>query len=474
MTTAHVATTHTTFSAARPYKTIFTLALPTVIAMVAQSVVNEIDVVFFAHLPTAAEASNSQAALFPSLILLWAFGGTLSAISVGTQALVARRYAERDFGAAGAILMNAVWISLVGGVGLTALGLAIITPASRVIALNPAVQATIQSYGAIRLCGVISMGMTMGIKAFFDGIGRTRVHLVASVVMNVLNVLLCYTFIFGHFGAPRLGAFGAGLAAFIATWVGLGIMLFYARGVARQFRWFRWSNVSRALSWSILRLSIPAGAATAVMMGGFALFAWVAGRLDTIGDFTAAGSSSTEPIYGAATTDIVEILKLTFTACIGFGTATATLVGQSLGAKKPDDAARYGWASARLGFVLFGLIGLCEGVFFTPQIVHFLTHSQAVYDVALVPMRIMGIATPIIAVAMILSEALFGAGNPRFVAITQLILIFGCLVPGAYLLGIVAGNGLVGVWSAAVVYAIFAAVAMTLKFRQGTWRHIQL
>ncbi len=183
-----------------------------------------------------------------------------------------------------------------------------------------------------------------------------------------------------------------------------------------------------------------------------------------------------EPVNSAATTDIVEILKLTFTACIAFGTATSTLVGQSLGAKKPDEeAARATAGRARgLGFVVFGLIGLCEGVFFTPQIVHFLTHSPAVYAAAIMPMRIMGVATPIIAVAMILSEALFGAGNPRFVAVTQLILVFGCLVPGSYLLGVVAGKGLVGVWSAAVVYAVFAAIAMSLKFRQGTWRHIQL
>jgi MATE family multidrug resistance protein len=470
MTTAHIATTHSTFSVDRPYKTIFALALPTVVAMVAQSVVNEIDVVFFAHLPNP-EASNSQAALLPSLILLWTFGGSLSAISVGTQALVARRYAERDFEAAGAVLANAVWFTLVGGAVMSLLGLAALYPASHFVSKNPAVQATIRGYAGIRICGVISMGMTMGIKAFFDGIGRTRVHLVASIVMNALNVLLCYTFIFGHFGAPRLGAFGAGLAAFIATWVGLGVMILYAAGTMRQYRWLRWSNISRTLTWSILKLSIPAGLATVVMMVGFALYSKIASSLD---DAAVLAGSVTEAVNSAATTDIVEILKLTFTACIGFGTATATLVGQSLGAKKPDEAARYGWASARLGFVLFGLIGLCEGVFFTPQIVHFLTHSPAVYTAAIVPMRIMGLATPIIAVAMILSEALFGAGNPRFVAITQLILVFGCLVPGSYLLGVVAGKGLVGVWSAAVVYAVFAAIAMTLKFRQGTWRHIQL
>src|SRR5271169_7242860 len=86
-----------------PYRVILRLALPTVFAMLSQSIVNEIDVVFFSHLPVP-ESSYAQAALLPSLILTWLFGGSLGAISVGTQALVARRYAEGDRHAAGAVL----------------------------------------------------------------------------------------------------------------------------------------------------------------------------------------------------------------------------------------------------------------------------------------------------------------------------------------------------------------------------------
>src|SRR5258708_10609817 len=103
------------------YKAILRLALPTVFAMLSQSVVNEIDVVFFSRLPYP-ESSNAQAALLPSLIVVWLFGGTLSAISVGTQALVARRYAEGNRKAAGAVLANAVWFTLIAGTALSILG----------------------------------------------------------------------------------------------------------------------------------------------------------------------------------------------------------------------------------------------------------------------------------------------------------------------------------------------------------------
>src|SRR5439155_2299982 len=159
---------------------------------------------------------------------------------------------------------------------------------------------------------------------------------------------------------------------------------------------------------------------------------------------------------------------------LAFGTATATLVGQSLGAQRPEDASKFGWASVRLGLVLFGVIGLCEGVLFTPQIVNFISESTAVRAAAMFPMRMMGVVTPVIAVAMILSEALFGAGNTKFVAFAQLLLIFGCLVPMAYILGLILHMNLVGIWLSACIYAVLAAITMSLKFRGGGWKTIHL
>jgi Na+-driven multidrug efflux pump len=170
----------------------------------------------------------------------------------------------------------------------------------------------------------------------------------------------------------------------------------------------------------------------------------------------------------------VETLKLTFTACMAFGTATATLIGQSLGRHKPDEAQKWGWASVRLGLVIFGVVGLCEGVLFTDQLAHFISNSPAVRAAAIFPLHIMGVATPLIAVAMILTEGLFGAGNTRFVAVAQFLLIFVWLVPGAYVLGLVLHLGLRGMWIAAFVYACLAAVAMSSKFAGGTWKKIKL
>lgn len=456
-----------------PYRTILRLAMPTVIAMLSQSLVNEIDVFFFSRLPHP-EDSNAQAALLPSLLIVWLFGGSLSAVSVGTQAFTARRYAERRYDAAGAVLANAAFFCLVAGIALSIIGFFTIGSLLRVMLPVPEAHAIAHSYSKWRLLGVVSMAMTMALKAFFDGIGKTWVHLVSALVMNVFNVLFCWLFIFGNptLGIRAMGAPGAGFAAFVATWIGLGIMIFYAARERSKYQPVRWSNISRALTWDILKLSIPAALATIVMMVGFGLFTKVAGRLDAAEALVSAGQR--EAVNGAATTDIVAILKLTFTACLAFGTATATLVAQSLAAKRPDDASRFGWASVRLGLVLFGVVGLLEGVIFPQQIVHFISHSEQVRAAALMPMKMMAWVTPIIAVAMILSEALFGAGNTKFVAAAQFCLVFFLLVPLAWVLGVTTQNGLTGMWVGAVAYSIGAAIVMTLKFRGGAWKHINL
>jgi multidrug resistance protein, MATE family len=454
-----------------PYRTILRLATPTMIAMLSQSIVNEIDIVFFAQLPNP-ESSNGQAALAPSLIALWAFGGSLSALAVGTQALTARRAAEGNREAAGAVLFNAATFALIAGAVFSVIGFLVLDPLMHAMVKNPDAAAYAVSYTRFRFLGIISMAMTFAFKAFFDGLGKTRIHMVSALVMNAANILLCWMFIFGH-GSPRMGPPGAGLAALLSTYVGLAIMIAY--GAKKEYRsiykWIDRKKLSWSITWQILRLAIPGGVATMAVMAGFGFFLFVVGKLDAL---TGANTASSEAVNGAATTAIIGILKLTFTACLAFGTATATLVGQSLGEKDPDKAAMFGWSSVKLGLLLFGILGLFEGVLFSKPILAFVSHSTAVQSAALIPLRIMGVVTPIIAVAMILTQALFGAGNSRFVMVVELILHFTCLMPLAWLFGITWGGGLPGIWASAVVYIVGLASAMVWKFSRGDWKTTQI
>ena len=358
---------------APPAMTILRLAAPTVVAMLTQSIVNEVDIVFFSWLPCP-ESSNAQAALLPSLILLWLFGGSLSAVSVGTQAITARRFAEGKNQAAGAVLVNSWSVALVMSLLFTVIAYATLPWTVPLIIKAPAVQAAAVGYLHWRLLGIMSMVTTFSFKSFFDGVGKTHVHMVSAIVMNALNVFLCMALIFGHFGLPRMGMTGAGLAGFISTWVGLFIMLGWALlpQLFKRFGPFNLRKLSPRISWDILRLSVPSGVATIVVMTGFLMFAMIVSHLDAItGTQTIStdpcGAGSTEPVNGAATAVIVGVLKLTFTACLAFGTSTATLVSQSLGLGKADRAERFGWVSVQLGLLIFGCVGALEGLVFPHQ-----------------------------------------------------------------------------------------------------------
>ncbi len=219
-----------------PVRVILKLALPTVFAMLTQSAVNEVDIIFFSRLPCP-ESSTAQAALLPSLILLWMFGGSLSAISVGTQAISARRFAEGKSVDGGRGARELVGVLGLGRLVFTAFGYLVMPLALHALIRVPEVREAAQGYLNWRLLGITSMAVTFSFKAFFDGIGKTHVHMVASVIMNVINVILCVGLVFGHWGLPRLGMTGAGLAGAASSWVGLAVMVTWAMlsHLPRQF-----------------------------------------------------------------------------------------------------------------------------------------------------------------------------------------------------------------------------------------------
>ena len=119
-------------------------------------------------------------------------------------------------------------------------------------------------------------------------------------------------------------------------------------------------------------------------------------------------------------------------------------------------------------------MGLCEGLFFREDVIRIFAATSGVRHAMHEPMMLVGVVTPIISVALILSEALFGAGSTKFVAAAQFLLVFGVLVPGAWLVGLRFHVGLDGIWIAACCYAVLAASVMAAKFRAGGWKRIVL
>jgi len=456
-----------TFVDLRLWPRIVVLAVPAVLAMLSQTAINIVDTILVGRLPREVSIPG-QSALGISLPILWFLGGFLSAISVGTQAVTARRVGENDAEGAGRALTNSLVVSMTSGVAGILVGYAAIPWIFPLFHSDPDVVRLGVDYTQLRFLGIANMAMTASYKAFFDGLGKTHVHMIAAFAMNIVNLVVCLLLIFGLAGFPRLEVRGAGIAAVVANTVGLVVMVAMSlrAQTRRAYGLYRWSGLSKRLAGEIVRLSVPSGIATIVVMTGFLFFFRIVSELD-------ARAALDQPINSAATKIIVDILSITFMGCLAFGTATATLVSQSLGAKDPALAEGYGWESAKIGILFFGAIGL--GTFLFPDfVVGLFNEDAAVVQAARAPLRLVACIEWLIALAMILTQALFGAGNTRFVMWVEISLHFGVLLPLAWLFGIVMDLGLVGIWVAGGVYVAALGVIMTLKFRGGSWKTIQL
>jgi Na+-driven multidrug efflux pump len=282
--------------------------------------------------------------------------------------------------------------------------------------------------------------------------------------------------VFGNLGFPRLEVDGAAWAAVIASAAGALMMFLWAlrRQDRLHFRVFRLSNIDAAVAKVVARLSFFSGVATLVVMTGFALFYGIVGQLDK--------REGLAGVNTAATQAIINVTMLIFMTCIAFGTATSTLVSQSIGAKKPDLAARYGWQSVLAIVPVMGLIGLLLSSFPEPAL-RFFMHEDPLKDelykaqviaVAAHSLRFCGLIAPLAAGALVLTQALYGAGKSRFVMVAEGVLHFTCLVPLAYLLAVTFELGEIGCWYSTACYAGLLFLATGIKFYAGGWKKIVL
>jgi putative MATE family efflux protein len=447
---------------------IVALGAPVILAMLSQTAINLVDTAFVGCLTPSRLATDGQSALGIAMPLFWMFGGACAALGVGTQAMVARRHGEQDHAAAGAVLANSLVLAVLLSAVATAAGWFLLPALFRLMHGDANVQALGTDYTRMRFLGILSMVATFSFKAFYDGTERTWVHLVAALVMNAANILFAWLLVFGRLGFPRLEVRGAGIAAMAASYFGTVLMLLFTLrpGDRRRYRPYRAANLRARQVWDIARLSLPSGAATAVVMTGFLMVIWVAGRIDQL--IPGPGSTHT-----ATTKIIMDVLSVCFIGSLGLGTATATLVSKSLGEKDPALAERYGWEAVKIGAYVFGLLGFLEAIFPDTALGVF-TSDPAVLDAGRLSMRLMGCLECLIAVAIIATQCLFGAGNTRFVMYVEGILHFGVLIPLSYLFGVALGLDVFGVWIAASAYVVGLAAVMTLKFRGGSWKAIRI
>ncbi|MBI3073333.1 MAG: MATE family efflux transporter [Deltaproteobacteria bacterium] len=448
------------------------LAMPVMLGMLIQMACNIADMMMVGRLSPAEKAEDAAAALEPALIILWLVGGFFCSIQVGTQALVARRFGEKANDLAGKVLANSFLIATIVGALIAPIGALTIKYVFPIFHKKREVIEYGVQYCQIRFFCILPWVATFSFKAFFDAIGRTHVHLFSAAIMTAVNLATNYVLIFGELGFPKLEVEGAGYGSLMGSFIGLVVMILWSlkRKYREGFQIFKMANFDIRLVKEIARLSWPQGVVTVFLMSGFAFFTFVAGRLDAI---DAAKTGVQTAVNGAATACIINALHFCFIPAMGLGTAAGIMVGQSMGARQYNRAELYVWETVKLGALIFGTMGLVA-VLFPGWVVGLFNHSESVIRAGEDAMRLIGFFEILVPLALIFPQALFAAGNSKFVMYVEVALHAGCLIGLSAVFGLALEWGLVGIWLTAGMYITGLAVLTGWKFVQGTWKEIRI
>lgn len=439
-----------------PARRVLRLAAPVILGSLSTTLLSTVDTIMLGRLGRDPLAASGIASVF-----FFALVFSLGSISVGVQALTARRFGEGDYARCAEVLRTGVALAAAIGIPLSVAAGWIASASAPILSGDPEIARLGSAYLRLRLYGAAFtlLGSTYG--AFYAGLGRTRHVLYNALLVTAVNIVLAYGLIFGRLGFPRLEVEGAGLAATLAVGCGLVyyVVVRYLPDMRRQFP--AGDRLSLGVRWigAMVRLAAPIVVQRVISYGSWFAFFFVVSRIGTA--------------ELAATNVIRQVYSVPITIASGIGIATATLVGQNLGARRPDDAERSGWEGARLAAYAMGAVGLLF-ILVPDTLLRIYTSEPSVLAAGRGPLFWLGFVQAFAGTALVLSQALQGAGNTRFVLAAELGVCGLVYLPVVFLLGLKTPLRLAGAWTGEYVYWIVVTAIMAAKFRAGTWKAIRV
>lgn len=440
-----------------PASRVLALAIPLMASNLSQTLLSITDTMMVGRLDDS--GAGPLAAMGAAGILFLVMFLFLTAVFMGVQILTARRFGEGKFEECGRVLDCGLVISTFIGITAGIVGILFAHNVTNAIFSNAPVADLAAEYLTFRWGGILTLCTLWTFKGFYYGIGFTKIDMVLTLTMNIANVGLNYCFIYGNFGAPEMGMPGAGLSSVLAT--GTACMVYIGLSLRPAFRrkyaLFRPSHWSATVAGKIVRLSGPRAMQAMAFSGSIVLFKLIE---NNCGEVALATSTVVWKSFG-----IPVLLAL------GLGSAAATLVGQSLGAGKPDAAEIYARAAVRIGIIISGCLAVLVWIF-PDAILRAFTDKPEVIKAGRGPMRLMATFQIADTIGIILARALSGAGCTFYVMASEFLIQLFIVIPAAFFLTQYYSENLTMVWITWALYMLAWFTAMTWKFRQGTWKEV--
>jgi len=431
-------------------RAILLLAVPMVLELVLESLFAVVDVFFVSRLGPDAIAVVGLTESMITIVYAVAIG-----LSVGAMATVARRVGERDHDGAARAGVQAIVLGILTSAPIAFAGVVFGPSLLSLMGASPDVLQH-ASFTRIMLGGNVVIVLLFLINAVFRGAGDAAVAMRVLWIASGINILLDPCFIFGLGPFPQLGVTGAAVATTTGRGIGVLVQIFVlARGRGRVVIRPQHIRFDPAVLMAMLRLS-----SSAVFQVLVATTSWV-GVVRIVATF---GS-----VAVASCTIAIRIVIFALLPSWGLSNAAATLVGQNLGASKPDRAEASVWQAAYFNMLFLAILGVLF-VAFAPAIVSIFTNDPTVAPVAVSGLRIISAGFPFYAYGYVLTQAFNGAGD----TMTPTWINIGCLwcgeIPLAYVLGRSFGMGPAGAfWAVAIAFTVMSLIAAVL-FRTGRWK----
>ncbi len=445
-------------TAGEAYRRALSMAWPSAVESVLIALVSSVDTMMVGSLgPVAISAVGITSQ--PRFLMMT----PIIALNTGVTAIVARRRGEGDIEGACRSLKQALMFCLFFCVLMTAGALIF---ARDLLALAGAQADFIDlgvEYYRIIMCGQFFACMGMTMNAAQRGFGNTRVSMRSNVAANLVNLVFNYFLINGVWIFPRLETRGAAIATAIGSVVAFcmafaSVMHPAAPGVLTLRTNAPWRFDRRTMR-SIFKVASSTFVEQIFMRFGFFTYASLVARLGTI-------EFATHQIC-------MNIINVSFGFSDGFGIASTSLVGQELGAKRPDLAMLYGKVGQRCSF--------CVGVFLAAFFILFRREMILLFNsdptiVALGAQIVIILAASCFAQSsqVVISGCLRGAGDSRYVALTSFISIAAIRPAISWLLCYPLGLGLAGAWLGLFADQFLRLALNFVRFQSGKWTAIQL
>lgn len=432
-------------------RAVIMLAVPMVMEMAMESIFAVADVFWVAHLGADAVATVGLTESMLTIIYTAAMG-----LSIGATALVARRTGEQDPDGAARAAGQSILLGLAVALAIAVFAAPRAGELLRLMGAPDAVVESGQGFTTVMLGGNVTVLLLFMLNAVFRGSGDAAIAMRVLWFGNLLNIVLGPCFIFGLGPFPQLGVTGAA----VATNIGRGAAVLYQlivlwRGHGRVQLHARHLRLDLSLMRQVLRLS---GSGTFQILIGTASYIGLVRILSVFGSPAIAG-------YTIGMRVIIFALLPAF----GVSNAAATMVGQNLGAGRPDRAEQAVWTAALYNVVFLGVVGL---VFFVGAggIAGLFTDDPAVRPFAISCLRIVSLGFVFYAYGMVLTQAFNGAGDTWTPTVINLFVFWLWEIPLAWWLSSRASLGARGVFIALTIAYSTLAIISAVLFRRGAWK----